>query len=173
MKNLGGKSFLLMSGEKTIIPLEHNEVVYTYTNLIVFDGKRVYSTLFNNGVISRIKFEDVDHNCKLFLDAETILKELLKSPNTSYIGRKRVRYAKCYIYKSSSRFFSDWVGANASVEIAMDEKTGLPVRILFEGARSSMVLNFNRPELDIEIDQNHFKPVEGVEYREVKASEYR
>ncbi len=168
-KRAKGTTLFCEAGRVRLKPVEHPELVNTSSNLVVFDGRTNYIISYQPGLTLAERLSDPDRTCHLFVDAETILTELLKDSNTEYLGTREVSRTRCHVFESSSQYFLFLMAAkHRSVEISIDDKTGLPVRLSFKTRQSSNVLDFEKPEINSEIGDSQFQPPTDVTFQDVE-----
>ncbi len=165
-KRLKNTSLLSQTGNLSVKPIEHPEAIHSVSNIIVYDGTEYFHVEYQDSSASAVRFKDPNHTCRIFDDAETTISVLLQDASTRYVGRTNLNSRTCQVFQSSATFFAGEITADhVSVEVALDEKTGLPARTSCKTDNSWYTVVFQEVETNPKINGNRFKPPAGVRFR--------
>jgi hypothetical protein len=163
-----GKAILLhQAGTATSKPVLYPEGLTTVSNLVVYDGRQWYDVEYQSRSESGVTCEDPKRTCKLLCDADTIISELLNDPEARHSGNKEVDGIICEVFVTRAAFFSPYTTKKRlEVEVALDQSSGLPVRMSFNTEGSTGLLRFVRTRTGEKIDRSLFRAPPGVKFQE-------
>ena len=167
----GARLFLC---EKTVLiekPLDAPGKASVSTNILIFDGSTVFAMPAYIGAKQWMRLDDPDRTCKMFLDPETCVSELLADSTVRYLGERDFAGRKCAVFETGASHFVGALGLpRGRVEVELFEESGIPARLRLKAKHSSGTWKAEQVELNLRVDDEQFTPPAGIGFLEAEVT---